>query len=201
MKKLLFILLLALGCAHLQAQDEYGNFSRNIINYNRDYTYNQVANMYNQHYNIPVQKINELYISFNKSWGDLQLGLELSRYLNIPINTIHSSYIEYGGGKGWGALAKRHGIKPGSAEFHRFKQMMNSEDLYWKNTCKKYKGHKNPKFSDQERRNYPERLMKNPASYERDKSMKDDNMDNKRGKGHQKEHKSKKDKERGWERD
>ncbi len=44
--------------------------------------------------------------------------------------------------KGWGALAKSMGIKPGSAEFHALK---NGEDLYGNTGSSKDKGKKKNK--------------------------------------------------------
>lgn len=62
-----------------------------------------------------IEKFSDAYILF-------RLG-EISRQ---PIGYILEQY-KIENGKGWGVLAKRLGIKPGSREFHLLKQ---AQDLY-----------------------------------------------------------------------
>jgi hypothetical protein len=162
MRKIFLVLVMAAASIGIQAQNDYSNFSLSISNYNRNYSNSQVSSLYYNHYGIPQQKLNELYMGFNMNWGDVVLAIELSRFLNVPINTIYENYHMYGGRKGWGNLAKRHGIKPGSAKFRNFKQRMNNENVYWRDTYNDYKVHKNPKIGGKKRYVYPDNLMRDP---------------------------------------
>jgi len=191
MKRLLLVLAMACASLGIQAQvyDDFRVFVGNILLNNKNYTNNEVSSLYNHHYNISEQKLNSLYIGFNKNWGDVALGIEMSRFLNLPINTIYSDYKEYGGTLGWGALAKKHGIKPGSDEFHRLKQRMNNKSTYWRNTCNEYKTKKNPNVAGKKRDIYPNELMKSSLPYNKQKEQKNKykNYDNKSNKANYKE--------------
>ena len=58
--------------------------------------------------------------------ADAYMVLKLGEMSNVPIENVIEEY-KSGKGKGWGALAKRLGIKPGSSEFHALKR---GHDLY-----------------------------------------------------------------------
>ena len=58
--------------------------------------------------------------------GDAYMVLRLGEMSRRPIDYVLQQYSS-GKGKGWGALAKSLGIKPGSPEFHALK---NGHDLY-----------------------------------------------------------------------
>jgi hypothetical protein len=58
--------------------------------------------------------------------GDAYMVLRLGEMSRHPADYVLREY-RSGKGKGWGALAKNLGIKPGSAEFHALK---NGQDLY-----------------------------------------------------------------------
>jgi len=58
--------------------------------------------------------------------GDAYMVLRLGEMSNRPTDYVVNQY-RTGKGKGWGALAKSLGIKPGSEEFHALK---NGHDLY-----------------------------------------------------------------------
>jgi len=58
--------------------------------------------------------------------GDAYMVFRLGEMSNHPTDYVIQQY-RSGKGKGWGALAKSLGIKPGSAEFHALK---NGHDLY-----------------------------------------------------------------------
>ena len=58
--------------------------------------------------------------------GDAYMVLRLGEMSNRPTDYVVNQY-RTGKGKGWGALAKSLGIKPGSDEFHALK---NGHDLY-----------------------------------------------------------------------
>lgn len=58
--------------------------------------------------------------------GDAYMVLRLGEMSNRPADYVVNQY-RSGKGKGWGAVAKSLGIKPGSDEFHALK---NGHDLY-----------------------------------------------------------------------
>jgi len=53
--------------------------------------------------------------------SDAFMVLQLSQMLGLPHDRVLQTY-NSNRGKGWGAIAKELGIKPGSAEFHALKQ-------------------------------------------------------------------------------
>ncbi|MBE0437082.1 MAG: hypothetical protein IBX56_14920 [Methylomicrobium sp.] len=70
--------------------------------------------------------------------ADAYVALRLGEMSGKPIGYVIEQYKE-GMGRGWGALAKRLGIKPGSPEFHALKR---GDDLYGKKGISKGKGKK-----------------------------------------------------------
>jgi len=58
--------------------------------------------------------------------ADAYMVLKLGEMSNVPTENVIEEY-KSGKGKGWGVLAKRLGIKPGSSEFHALKR---GHDLY-----------------------------------------------------------------------
>ena len=58
--------------------------------------------------------------------GDVYMAAQLSVSLNKPFEEVVKAY-EANKSKGWGAIAKEMGIKPGSAEFHAMKKSMKSK--------------------------------------------------------------------------
>ena len=68
--------------------------------------------------------------------SDAYLVLRLGEMSKQPIENVIEKY-KSGKGKGWGALAKSLGIKPGSKEFHALKR---NHDLYDEKPKVKSKG-------------------------------------------------------------
>jgi hypothetical protein len=68
--------------------------------------------------------------------ADAYMVLRLGEMAGIPTDEVVKKY-KSRKGKGWGALAKSLGIKPGSQEFHALK---NGDDLYGKERKVKIKG-------------------------------------------------------------
>lgn len=58
-----------------------------------------------------------------RNWapGDIYYACTIAQILGRPCRYVVEEY-ERNHGEGWGALAKRLGVKPGSPEFHRLKQ-------------------------------------------------------------------------------
>ncbi len=58
--------------------------------------------------------------------GDVYMAAQLSFSTNKPFDDVVKTY-SANKSKGWGAIAKEMGIKPGSAEFHAMKNSMKSK--------------------------------------------------------------------------
>ena len=52
--------------------------------------------------------------------GDVYIALRVGEVAHLPVDRVVTEYRAHKG-KGWGAIAKNLGIKPGSAEFHALK--------------------------------------------------------------------------------
>ena len=83
---------------------------------NPDYFYDD---MYSN-YGAPREYVRELYEDRRWAPGDIYYACTLAQLLNRPCREIVSDYDRHPG-QGWGAVAKRMGIKPGSAQFHALK--------------------------------------------------------------------------------
>jgi len=81
-----------------------------------DYFYDD---MYSS-YGVPRDYVRELYVDRRWAPGDIYYACALAQMLDRPCREIVSDYDRHPG-QGWGALAKRMGIKPGSPEFHALK--------------------------------------------------------------------------------
>ena len=55
--------------------------------------------------------------------GDVYMAAQVASIVNKPVTQVSSTYLK-NKGKGWGAIAKEMGIKPGSPEFHALKKSM-----------------------------------------------------------------------------
>jgi len=58
--------------------------------------------------------------------GDAYMALRLSYMTGKPLATIVGEF-KRSKGKGWGVIAKKLGIKPGSREFHALKQRVGND--------------------------------------------------------------------------
>lgn len=58
--------------------------------------------------------------------GDIYMAAQLSVSINKPFEEVVQTY-SANKSKGWGAIAKEMGIKPGSPEFHAMKKSMKSK--------------------------------------------------------------------------
>lgn len=75
-------------------------------------------------FNIPIPKI-EASLKILPP-GDVFMAAQLSISINKPFDEVISVY-QKNKTKGWGAMAKEMGIKPGSPEFHAMKKSMKSK--------------------------------------------------------------------------
>lgn len=70
-------------------------------------------------YSVTTSKIDEL-MKKGMAISDVFMTLEIAKITKKPVDTVVKSY-EVNKKKGWGAIAKEMGIKPGSPEFHQLK--------------------------------------------------------------------------------
>jgi hypothetical protein len=71
-------------------------------------------------YNISQNKLEYLFVEIDMEPADVYMALELARITNISLDTVVQIYKE-NRGKGWGVIAKKLGVKPGSNEFMALK--------------------------------------------------------------------------------
>jgi hypothetical protein len=76
-------------------------------------------------YNTTLQKVNSMF-NIGMSAGDVFIAFELSTIARKPIENVINVY-SGSKSKGWGAMAKELGIKPGSAEFHKLKSSVKNK--------------------------------------------------------------------------
>lgn len=71
------------------------------------------------YYGAPRSLVDDL---FGRRWsaGDIYYACAIAHLLRIPCINVVNEY-ERDRGQGWGVIAKRMGIKPGSSEFHALK--------------------------------------------------------------------------------
>ena len=68
----------------------------------------------------PRYVVNEYIVDRRWAPGDVYYGCALAHELHVPCQNVLRDYDE-NHGQGWGVIAKRMGIKPGSAAFHALK--------------------------------------------------------------------------------
>jgi hypothetical protein len=144
MKKIIAAFPMIMISVVMFAQADYTQFTRDIRSYSDQYTDDQVIGLYENHYALPRNTLRQLFSSFGFDWGNVSLGLELSNYLGVPVRDILGIYREYPEGNGWGVIAQRYGIKPGSPEFHRMKAMMGKRNRNWRDIYDDYGRTRNP---------------------------------------------------------
>lgn len=74
-----------------------------------------------RNYGAPRPFLSELLDQRRWAPADVYYACSMANALRIPCRDIVREY-DRNPGQGWGAIAKRHGIKPGSAEFHAMKR-------------------------------------------------------------------------------
>ena len=74
-----------------------------------------------RYHGAPRDLVSDLLI--NRRWapGDVYMACSIASIIGRPCRYVVEEY-DRDRGQGWGVIAKRMGIKPGSAEFHRLKQ-------------------------------------------------------------------------------
>ena len=158
MKKVIASFLLIMISAVMFAQTDYSLFARDIRSYSDTYSDDQVMGLYENHYGVPRNTLIQLFGGLGYDWGNVVLGLEISNFLGLPIGDMLIDYRD-NNGNGWGAMAKRYGIKPGSAEFHRMKEVMSNKNRYWKDVYNDYGQNRNPAVARRNRVVFNDQLI------------------------------------------
>lgn len=76
-------------------------------------------------FSVSLKDIDYMF-SLNLEPGDVYMSLELGKISNTKPAEVAETY-KKNKGKGWGAMAKELGIKPGSPEFHQLKNDSKSK--------------------------------------------------------------------------
>jgi len=98
-------------------------------------------------YGAPRYLINDLLDKRHWDPGDVYYAAALAYTAHRPLGDVTREY-ENSKGQGWGVVAQRMGIKPGSAEFHALKGQMGKSKGRW-DEHGKGKGHGNDQGEDE----------------------------------------------------
>lgn len=74
-----------------------------------------------RYYGAPRDLVTDLLVRRNWAPGDVYYACSIAHILGIPCRNVVDDW-DRNRGQGWGEVAQRMGIKPGSAEFHRLKR-------------------------------------------------------------------------------
>ncbi|MBE2210799.1 MAG: hypothetical protein IAE66_04265 [Xanthomonadaceae bacterium] len=74
-----------------------------------------------RYYGAPRDLVSDLLVQRNWAPGDVYYACSIAHILGIPCRNVVDVW-DRDHGQGWGAVAQRMGIKPGSAEFHQLKR-------------------------------------------------------------------------------
>lgn len=77
-------------------------------------------------YDVPEKKLNFWSVEVGMKAGDIYMVVEIAKITKKPVDEVVRVY-QANKTKGWGAMAKELGIKPGSAEFHALKNGASSK--------------------------------------------------------------------------
>lgn len=111
--------------------DSQLGYMNNYGQYNRDPFINDVVNSYGA----PRYLVNDLLTTRHWSPGDVYYACALAAQAHRPCSDAVKMYDE-DHGQGWGAVAMRMGIKPGSAEFHALKGRVDRSNGRFKSKWK-----------------------------------------------------------------
>lgn len=79
-----------------------------------------VARKIGRENDIPPEMVDWMLKKVGMSPGDADMAAKVAKVSHRPVEDVVEVYKQHRG-KGWGAIAKKMGIKPGSAEFHALK--------------------------------------------------------------------------------
>jgi hypothetical protein len=134
MKKILFVMFVMLGVA-TSSQGQIVKFTATVGDLEMD---NLLTDIHNQALKDITAFHNNVVSTFGivgskidaalkiLAPGDIYMAAQLSASINKPFEDVVKTY-SANKSKGWGAIAKEMGIKPGSPEFHAMKKSMKSK--------------------------------------------------------------------------
>lgn len=73
------------------------------------------------HYGAPRDLVSDLLIRRHWAPGDVYYACSIAHVLGVPCRNVVDEW-DRSHGQGWGVVAQRMGIKPGSAQFHQLKR-------------------------------------------------------------------------------
>jgi hypothetical protein len=118
-------LMLGLGIAGIANAQVIGYMNSYGRNYNDNFVDDIVSN-----FGAPRYLVNDLLTTRRWNPGDVYYACALAYQTRRPCGDVVNMY-EQNKGQGWGVVAQRMGIKPGSVEFHALKgQMGKSHGRY-----------------------------------------------------------------------
>ena len=89
-------------------------------------------------HNFPEQELRRASETYGLGGADLFMATALAREIHRPVYSVAEEF-KQNQAKGWGAIAKDLGIKPGSSEFHQLKRDAKGSLDYMKSTAKSKK--------------------------------------------------------------
>lgn len=134
MKKIILMLFVVLGTATV-SQAQIVKFTATVGDPELDNLltdiHNQALKDINAFHNNVVNTFNIIGSKVDAALkilapGDVYMAAQLSVSVNKPFEEVVQTY-QKNKSKGWGAIAKDLGIKPGSPEFHAMKKSMKSK--------------------------------------------------------------------------
>lgn len=119
MKRIIFVLLaLLIMCGSAMAGSTLDGFLNNL-NIQARADINGFSAKLSTQFGIPELQVRAVIGSVREP-ADAFMSLQLGQWTQKPVEQVVRVY-QANQGKGWGVIAKRMGIKPGSAEFHALK--------------------------------------------------------------------------------
>ncbi len=129
MKKLTFLILIVFTNIILAQEIKFNTGDVEMDNFlhqvNNDAKKDASAftNMVVSKFNVAKKDVEKLLIDMIP--GDVYMAAQVASIIVKPVTEVSATY-QKNKGKGWGAIAKEMGIKPGSAEFHALKKSMKN---------------------------------------------------------------------------
>lgn len=124
MKKLFFLFLFMSAVSLVYAQYNTGdtqlNASLSLIDGDAKLNFTLFKSDISATYSVPTATIDSWSVDFGMKAGDIYMALEIAKLTKKPADEVVKVY-QASKTKGWGAISKELGIKPGSPEFHALK--------------------------------------------------------------------------------
>ncbi len=133
MNRIIITLITLLTCFNLSAQisfktgDVEFETDLNRINAKGKIQYNDFKVEMAGSYNIQERKIEYMHTELSMEPAEIYLALEIGKISGKPIDEVLNTYRIHKD-KGWGFIAKKMGIKPGSDKFHALKNRAHNHN-------------------------------------------------------------------------